>query len=120
MVDSGPYVAITVVPGPSPHSAIGCSSPQQGLPPGEAAWRALAGRCLLTVLLAVEQQLFPGPAALGDISVFTSSRLHFFMGKILNLTFEHILGKGSLEVEPLGQMLLHDSGLGVHCAKKDA
>lgn len=119
MVDSGAYVAITVVPGALTTLSHWMQQPPEGLPLGEAAWKALAGSCLLTLLLAVEQQLFPGPAALGDISVFTSSRLHFFMGKILNLTFEHILGKGSLEVEPLGQMLLRGSDLGVHCAKKD-
>lgn len=45
MVDSGAYVAITVVPG-ALTTPIGCSSSKKGLPLGEAACRALAGSCL--------------------------------------------------------------------------
>lgn len=76
MVDPGAYVAIIVFPGALTTLSHWIQQPQEGLPIGEAAWRALARSCLLTVLLAAGQQVFPGSAALGDVPVFTPSSLH--------------------------------------------
>lgn len=33
----------------------------------------------------------------------------------MNLDIRHLLGKGILEVEPLGQVLLGGGGLSIHC-----
>lgn len=56
------------------------AAPQEGPPRHEAAQGALAS-CLLTTFPTAEQQVFPGPAGLGEISGSASSNLRLLQVK---------------------------------------